>query len=178
MVNTKNKSRKNKSRNNLKKGGGFGYENTDADIVIGVKGTYFPADKFVNSGINSDTNHNSSCQKGGSDLYGANPTLFNKYNDRVTKNGGNKKRKQIKKSRKNKKNNKSNKNKKRKNMKTYKKNKNMRKMKGGNLLKETTFSNTYTLDPKLDHIALANPMNHKTFVNCHDNYNHFEATQK
>ena len=25
---------------------------------------------------------------------------------------------------------------------------------------------------------LANPMNHKTFVNCHDNYNHFEATQK
>tara|TARA_Y100000389_G_scaffold205015_1_gene261996 strand:+ start:3567 stop:4049 length:483 start_codon:yes stop_codon:yes gene_type:complete len=160
MVNRKNKSRKNKSRKNrlgkyVKKGGGFGYENTDADIVVGVKGTYFPTNKFVNSGINSDTNHNSSCQ-----------------------NGGYKKRKQIKKTRKNKKNNKSKKNKKRKNIKTYKKNKNMRKMKGGNLMKQSIFSNTYTLDPKLDHIALANPMNHKTFVNCHDNYNHFQATQK
>ena len=38
-------------------------------------------------------------------------------------------------------------------MKTYKKNKNMRKNERWKFTKETTFSNTYTLDPKLDHIA-------------------------
>ena len=40
-----------------------------------------------------------------------------------------------------------------------------------------SYSNTYTLHPNLEHNALANPMNHKTFVNCADNYNHYNGAK-
>ena len=80
--------------------------------------------------------------------------------------------------RKRKRNNKSKKNKKRKNNKKSRKGRKGRKMRGGNLMNPAPFSNTYTLNPNLQHNALANPMNHKTFVNCADNYNHYNATQK
>jgi len=176
---------KRRSVNNKYKGGSaYGLVNVDNTILQGVKGTPITLSSVNNAGINSDTNMGASAQHGGGDYYGYNPTHLNEYGGvmsvtELTKNvspscGGAKKRSV----RKSKKNNKSKKNKKRKNTKKSRKGRRVRKMKGGNLMNPSPFSNTYTLNAGVEHNALANPMPHKTFVNCADNYNHFEATQK
>ena len=180
---SKKHSRKH-SRNNPKrrkhKGGGYGYVNSNNLISTGVKGTYIPIESVNNPGINSDTSFGAGSQYGGGYYYGYNPSLLNKYGGVMSASNqmennciGGKKNK----TRKRKRNNKSKKNKKRKNNKKSRKSKRVRKMRGGNLMNPSPFSNTYTLNPNLEHNALANPMNHKTFVNCADNYNHYNGAK-